>query len=88
MTILQRAIDGRLDAYALVFRPDRFDVPTLEVMAGTERILAQFDELTQIQAEQRARSLGNARRRALPPDRRARLHGEGRPEADSGALRR
>ncbi len=32
--------------------------------------------------------MGDARRRALPPDRRARLHGEGRPEADSGALRR
>ncbi len=25
MTILQRAIEGRLDAYALVFRPDQFE---------------------------------------------------------------
>lgn len=55
MTILQRALAGQLDAYALVFRPDRFGAPTIEVMAGTERILAAFDDLSQIQAEQRAK---------------------------------
>jgi phenazine biosynthesis protein phzE len=53
MTILQRAIEGRLDAYALVFRPDRFQVPTLEVMAGAQRILAELGDLDRIQAEQR-----------------------------------
>ena len=55
MTILQRAIEGRLDAYALVFRPDRFEAPTIEVMAGAERVLAEFDELDRIHAEQRAK---------------------------------
>jgi 2-amino-4-deoxychorismate synthase len=55
MTILQRAIEGRLNAYALVFRPNLFKVPTLEVMAGAERILAELGDLDQIQAEQRAK---------------------------------
>ncbi|MGK3958991.1 anthranilate synthase family protein [Sorangium sp. So ce118] len=55
MTILQRVIEGQLDAYALVFRPDRFKVPTLEVMAGAERILAELGDLDQIQARQRAK---------------------------------
>lgn len=54
MTILQRALDGRLDAYALVVRPDRFKAPTLEVMTGEERVLAELGDLDLLHAEQRA----------------------------------
>ncbi|MBU2849945.1 anthranilate synthase family protein [Acidithiobacillus ferrivorans] len=50
--ILQQASEGHLDAYALIYRPNKFDRPTLEVLTGTEQILDSLAELEKIQAAQ------------------------------------
>ncbi|WP_020412659.1 anthranilate synthase family protein [Microbulbifer variabilis] len=51
--VLQNVIDGHYDAYALVYRPERYKQPTLEVLTGTERILENLAELELIQEEQK-----------------------------------
>ncbi|SFO01167.1 anthranilate synthase family protein [Xenorhabdus japonica] len=55
--ILQKVVEGHFDAYALVYRPERFKKATLEVLIGTEQIIENLKELDQIQKEQR--DIGN-----------------------------
>ena len=50
--ILQQASEVNLDTYALIYRPNMFDRPTLEVLTGTEQILDSLTELEKIQATQ------------------------------------
>ncbi|PLY42141.1 phenazine antibiotic biosynthesis protein [Janthinobacterium sp. ROICE36] len=52
-SVLRQAIEGGFNAYALVYRPGRFEEPTLEVLIGTEKILESLSELERIQDEQR-----------------------------------
>ncbi|MCX4028189.1 phenazine-specific anthranilate synthase [Endozoicomonas sp. SM1973] len=52
LTLLQMAIEGKLNSYALVYRPDRYKKPTLEVLVGSERVLDNLSEFDQVQREQ------------------------------------
>jgi 2-amino-4-deoxychorismate synthase len=52
-TLLQQAIDGALESYALIYRHERYKEPTLEILTGSERRLDSLAALEQIQDEQR-----------------------------------
>jgi phenazine biosynthesis protein phzE len=52
-SVLRQAIEGGFNAYALLYRPGRFEEPTLEVLTGTEKILDSLSELEPIQDGQR-----------------------------------